>query len=70
MAQLGYLLPALACPVGMGAMMWMMARGDKKPAAPSLEDHELVALRAEVEALRSAQAAERPAGATPAGPRR
>ena len=58
MAQLGYLLPALACPIGMGVMMWVMMRGGKKPAAtPPVveEDQELAALRAEVAALRTAQ---------------
>jgi hypothetical protein len=63
MAQLGYLLPALACPVGMGAMMWVMMRGGKKPAAPVptapvAADPELAALRAEVDALRTARASE------------
>jgi hypothetical protein len=58
MTQLGYLLPTLACPVGMGVMMWMMMRGGKKPmsTSPSVaEERELAALRAEVDALRTAQ---------------
>lgn len=69
MPQLGYLLPALACPVGMGAMMWMMMRGDKKPVAPAAEDRELAILREEVDALRRAQAA-KPTNVTrtPPGP--
>jgi len=32
MAQSLYALAFLACPVGMGLMMWMMMRGNKKPA--------------------------------------
>lgn len=58
MVQLGYLLPALACPVGMGVMMWVMMRGGKRPVVtppPVVEDQELAALRAEVAALRTAQ---------------
>lgn len=66
MAQLGYLLPALACPVGMGVMMWMMMRGGKKPAAPAAEDRELTALRAEVDALRAAQDAPQGSGSSAA----
>ena len=43
MSQLLYILPALACPIGMGLMMFFMAKGmrarDKQPAgAASLDD--------------------------------
>lgn len=60
MSQLLYILPALACPVGMGLMMWFMMRS-KRPSttaqpphtAPTAEqEQELRRLRKEVDALR------------------
>lgn len=67
--KLLYMLPALACPVGMGAMMWFMMRSGKSSrsgqsgqavqpgtiAPPAGQDQEIVALRAEVDQLRAAQ---------------
>lgn len=48
-----YWLLALACPVGMGVMMWLMMRGGHGGA--SATDEEIARLRAEVEELRRAQ---------------
>lgn len=66
MHQLLYLLPALGCPLGMGALMWFMMRSGKSgqsgqavqpgTIAPSaVQDQEIAALRAEVDQLRAAQ---------------
>jgi hypothetical protein len=68
MHQLLYLLPALGCPVGMGAMMWFMMRSGKSGQAgqpgqaaqpgtlvPAVQDQEIAALRAEVDQLRAAE---------------
>ncbi len=60
MAEAFYGFALLACPVGMGAMMWMMMRGDHRHGSgPSRqessmqESSELAQLRAEVEQLRA-----------------
>ncbi|EGX61040.1 MULTISPECIES: hypothetical protein [Streptomyces] len=64
MSELVKLLPLLACPVGMGAMMWFMTRsGRKTTGAPSTDpntaasgadprERELAALRKQVDDLR------------------
>ena len=55
----------LACPVGMGLMMWMMMRSQSKDTASS-EDHgwqqEVHALRAEIERLKAQRANDRTTG--------
>jgi hypothetical protein len=55
---------ALACPVGMGVMMWMMMRDQSEDTAASEHyggQQEVQALRAEIEELK-AQRAGRSAG--------
>ncbi len=57
MTQALYTVALLACPVGMGLMMWFMMRGGKNasPAAPaqSTNDGEPAHPRAEAEQLRA-----------------
>ncbi|MFF8904797.1 hypothetical protein [Streptomyces olivaceoviridis] len=57
MRDLLYVLPALACPVGMGVMMWLMMRpnrsmGAKTGAQPSSQQ-DVSALREEIAGLRA-----------------
>jgi hypothetical protein len=52
MSELLYLLALLACPVGMGVMMWMMGRGHGSPPQASEDKQaELAGLRAEIDQL-------------------
>ncbi len=53
MQQLFYSLAFLACPVGMGLMMWLMMRSNKQSPATRDSDDELARLRAEVDQLRT-----------------
>lgn len=50
-------LALLACPIGMGLMMWLMMRGQRKdqPKASHGQEAEIVRLRAEVDQLRAAE---------------
>ncbi len=69
MAQSLYALALLACPVGMGLMMWMMMRGNKnQPATDETSTHkqaELVRMQAEIEQLRAANRDRDAAGTVP-----
>jgi hypothetical protein len=70
MDELLYVLPALACPVGMGAMMWLMMRGGGNKAVnlggaqPDPRAQELDMLRSQVADLRAR--VEEPRDAVPA----
>ncbi len=64
MDKLLYLLPILACPIMMGAMMWFMMRGNNNTATatpvqpdPNTQE-EIAVLRAEIATLRAAQPAQ------------
>jgi hypothetical protein len=55
----------LACPVGMGLMMWMMMRGQAKDTAAGEDrssQQEVQALRAEIEQLKAQRATDRTIG--------
>lgn len=49
-------LVALACPVGMGVMMWGMMRGSRSHRPKSASGEQVAQLRAEVDQLRQTQA--------------
>jgi hypothetical protein len=79
MKELLYSLPLLACPVGMGLMMWFMMRGKKNPQ-PRTEtpdagtDAQIASLRAELDQVRAGQrdretSADRTSGPATARPR-
>ena len=58
MDKLLYVLPSLACPIGMGFMMWMMMKpkknqGQQTGPQPDQAAIELAALRAQVADLRT-----------------
>lgn len=59
MGELFYTLVLLACPVGMGLMMWFMMRGNKSAdhdsGTASPTESELAALRQELDELRAVQ---------------
>ncbi|MBA3741619.1 hypothetical protein [Sporichthya sp.] len=60
MVELLRSLAILACPVGMGAMMWFMMRGrggssQTAPAQVPANSGELARLRAEIDQLQAAQ---------------
>ncbi|EGD42844.1 hypothetical protein ACFVJS_10585 [Nocardioides sp. NPDC057772] len=56
MTQLLYSVAILACPVGMGLMMFfMMRRSGGHTSAPPANEQELARLRAELDQLKAAQ---------------
>jgi hypothetical protein len=50
-SQVLWAAAALACPIGMGAMMWMMMRGNH--GAATADHSEIARLRAEIDQLKS-----------------
>lgn len=56
MQTLFYAIAALACPVGMGAMMWVMMRGGKNKSGAD-GGQQVAALRAEIDQLKADRAA-------------
>ncbi|MGH3678263.1 MAG: hypothetical protein ACRDU5_21515 [Mycobacterium sp.] len=60
MESLFYGFAILACPVGMGLMMWLMMRGSKTDTSASASDsdaaRQLAGLRAEVDRLTAERA--------------
>jgi hypothetical protein len=57
-------LAALACPIGMGVMMWMMARGQRGGNANGQDSKQdqVAQLRAEIEQLKADRGAHHPQG--------
>ena len=56
MPELFYSLAILACPVGMGLMMWFMMRGmNNAPTVTPAQDAELARMRVEIDQLRAAE---------------
>lgn len=47
-------IAVLACPVGMGLMMWLMTRGQRKDSGDA--NRQVAQLRAEVEQLKAERA--------------
>lgn len=66
MQYLFSLLPALACPLGMGALMWFMMRGNKEQTSANASD--LPALRQEERRAMPEEAYSSPASLTPMQP--
>lgn len=51
-------LAALACPVGMGLMMWLMMRGHSTTSTAGATGRQVDELRAEIERLRAERSTE------------
>lgn len=57
-------LAVLACPIGMGVMMWMMGRGQNKTAGDTggQEQAQVEQLRTEIDQLKAERATQRAHG--------
>ncbi|MBW0108043.1 hypothetical protein I4I84_04730 [Pseudonocardia sp. KRD-182] len=62
MESLLYGLALLACPVGMGAMMWMMMRGQRAGSGAPKGPDQVAELRSEIDLLKAERAAQRAKG--------
>jgi hypothetical protein len=62
MESLLYGLAVLACPVGMGAIMWMMMRGQRRGSAGPKGPDQVTELRSEIDQLKAERAAQRAKG--------
>lgn len=62
MESLLYGLALLACPVGMGAMMWMMMRGQPGGGGTPKDPDQLAELRSEIGQLKAERAEQRAKG--------
>ena len=49
-------LALLACPIGMGVMMWMMSRDHKQPENGETKQAELASLQAQIDQLTAERA--------------
>ncbi len=55
MSEALYALATLACPVGMGAAMWLMMRHPKPSPGMDPREAEIARMRAELDQLQAAQ---------------
>ena len=62
MQSLLYGVAVLACPLGMGVMMWVMMRGQRKPPDSASAEQRIAALRAEIDQLKSERAGQSTVG--------
>ncbi|GAA1194561.1 hypothetical protein [Pseudonocardia alaniniphila] len=62
MQSLLYGVAVLACPVGMGVMMWMMMRGQRRRPDDASAEQQLAALRAEIDILKADRAGQSTSG--------
>ncbi|MGH3860096.1 hypothetical protein [Actinokineospora sp.] len=62
MQSLFLVLAAVACPVGMGLMMWMMMRGRNQGSGDSGGQRQVARLREEIEELKAERTAQRTKG--------
>lgn len=52
-----FAVAVLACPIGMGAMMWLMMRGQNKNSGNGSAEQQLGQLRSEIDELKAERAA-------------